>query len=203
MSLLEANEKTIEEMNTNTINLNDHLVPLPIKVQREATVILESPEPFLLPPTLPKLQRITTTYGKHCTPGFYQDEYIEAAELSPIGKIPRFKAISDDLPPIPKLPLASKKEVILEAYKQEIVVCPGLEFHEDHYSGLPYDPINLTHLNEDIREHLNSKMPFPELKRQINYPSLANLRDDTILDEMPPENPILKRMDGMGDYNNI
>ena len=107
------------------------------------------------------------------------------------------------MPPIPKLPLASKKEVILEAYKQEIVVCPGLEFHEDHYSGLPYDPINLTHLNEDIREHLNSKMPFPELKRQINYPSLANLRDDTILDEMPPENPILKRLDGMGDYNNI
>ena len=195
-------------MNTNTINFNDKLVPLPIKVQREATVILANPEPFILPPTLPKLQRITTTYGKHCTPGFYQDDYA-GAELSPIGKIPRFKAISDDLPPIPKLPsidslsLASKKEIILEVYKQELLICPGLEFHEDHYSGLPYDPINLTHLNEDIREHLNSKIPFPELKREVNYPSLANLRDQQLLDEMPPENPIFRRMDGMIDYNNI
>jgi hypothetical protein len=183
MSQLQANENITKEMTTNTNNLNDHLVPLPIRVLREATVILENPEPVLLPPTLPKLERITSTYGKHSSAGLYQDE------------------ASDDLPPIPKL--SSKKDIILEAYKQEILVCPGLGFHEDHYSGLPYDPIYLTHLNDDIRDNLNSKLPFPELIRQINYPSLANLRDDSLLDEMPAENPIFRRMDGIGDYKNI
>ena len=211
MSQLEANEK----MNNTIFDDNMLLPTAPANVKRDVTVVLDnipsntiSYNECFMNNSQPKLERITSTYGKHSHARLdsLEDDGLQIYRLTEIiEKTPQHYSnnlisniYDNDLPPIPKLP--SKKEIILEVYKQELVVCPGLEFHEDHYSGLPYDPINLTHLNEDIREHLNSKMPFPELKRQVNYPSLANLTDVSILDEMPAENPIFRRMDSAKDY---
>jgi len=226
MSQLQAN---IEEMNNTNINFdNNMLPPAPASVKRDVTVVLDN-----IP--VPPLQRILTTYGKHGTPGFdfVNIEEDEDFKLPPgavrlerevatwIGKDeePQYSnsfvsSICDnDLPPpIPELiridtmAYLRTEEIIHEAYMQELLVCPFLEFKKEHYSGMPYDAIYLTHLRDDIREYLNSKVPEPlKLVRQTNGPPYSEpfiLGDDDLDDDMPLTNPVLMRTDSEQHYIN-
>lgn len=212
MNQLEANT-----MNNTTTNFDDNMLPpAPASVTREATVVLDNipddnisyDEYFNIP--LPKLQRTTTTYGKHCTPG-YDVEIDEDTEflLPPLSVLERQtttwpgkdkETIEENEP----TPAASTEELIQQAYNEELLVCPGLEFNIEHYSGLPYDPINLTHLHENVREYLASKLPYPpKLERQTNglpYSGPSLSRDDDLHD-MPPS-PLLVRTDSERHYIN-
>ena len=232
MSQLQAN---IEEMNNTNINFDENMLPpAPDSVKRDVTVVLDN-----IP--IPPLQRILTTCGKHCTPGFDiedEDEDEEDFKLPPgtvrierqtttwAGKdgqlaynLPQYSnnfvsSICDnDLPPpipelthIDTLAYLRTEEIIHEAYIKELLVCPWLEFKKEHYSGLPYDPIYLTHLSDDIREHLNSKVPGPlKLQRQTNGPPYSEpfiLGDDDLDEDMPPTNPVLMRTDSEQHYIN-
>ena len=223
MSQLEANT-----MNNNSINFDDNMLPpAPASVKRDVTVVLDN-----IPPPL---QRILTTCGKHNTPSanFVNIEDEADFKLPPgpvrlerevatwIGKDeePQYSnsfvstICDNDLPPpipeltrIDTLAYLRTEEIIHEAYIQELLVCPFLEFKKEHYSGLPYDPIYLTHLRDDIREYLNSKMPEPpKLQRQTNGPSYSGpfiLGDDDLDDDMPPTNPVLMRTDSESHYIN-
>jgi hypothetical protein len=64
----------------------------------------------------------------------------------------------------------------------------------------------LTHLNEDIRKDIASKLPQPpKLVRQTNGPSysgLSILGDDDLDDDMPATNPVFMRMDSEQHYIN-
>jgi hypothetical protein len=232
MSQLEAN---IEEMNNTDINFDGNMLPpAPASVKRDVTVVLDNisyEHHFNMPMPIPPLQRILTTYGKHGTPGanfvdIEEDEdfklperpvRIERQTTTWTGKdgelvynLPKYSnsfvsSICDnDLPP----PIHNTEELIQEAYRQELLVCPGLEFKREHYSGLPYDPIYLTHLIDEIREHLESKMPFPKpkLERQTNGPSYSgpSIGDElyNLEDDMPPTNPVFMRMDSESHYIN-
>lgn len=220
MSQLEANT-----MNNNSINFDDNMLPpAPASVKRDVTVVLDN-----IPPPL---QRILTTCGKHNTPSAnFVDEAdfklppgpvrLEREVATWIGKDeePQYSnsfvstICDNDLPPpipeltrIDTLAYLRTEEIIHEAYIQELLVCPFLEFKKEHYSGLPYDPIYLTHLRDDIREYLNSKMPEPpKLQRQTNGPSYSGpfiLGDDDLDDDMPPTNPVLMRTDSESHYIN-
>ena len=220
MSQLEANT-----MNNNSINFDDNMLPpAPASVKRDVTVVLDN-----IPPPL---QRILTTCGKHNTPSAnFVDEAdfklppgpvrLEREVATWIGKDeePQYSnsfvstICDNDLPPpipeltrIDTLAYLRTEEIIHEAYIQELLVCPFLEFKKEHYSGLPYDPIYLTPLRDDIREYLNSKMPEPpKLQRQTNGPSYSGpfiLGDDDLDDDMPPTNPVLMRTDSESHYIN-
>lgn len=140
----------------------------------EVTTKSESSEMDQIQIPIPQLARQTTSIGKH-----------ESAQLEP-------------------LPMSIEEEIVLDAYNKELLVCPVLEFHRDHYSGLPYDAIYLTHLVEPIRNRLINMLPFPELMRerdrepeQVN-PILELSEKD--LDVMPDQNPVFKRMDDVIHY---
>ena len=220
MSQLEANT-----MNNNSINFDDNMLPpAPASVKRDVTVVLDN-----IPPPL---QRILTTCGKHNTPS---SNFVDEADFKlPPGPVRLEREVAtwigkdeepqysnsfvsticdNDLPPpipeltrIDTLAYLRTEEIIHEAYIQELLVCPFLEFKKEHYSGLPYDPIYLTHLRDDIREYLNSKMPEPpKLQRQTNGPSYSGpfiLGDDDLDDDMPPTNPVLMRTDSESHYIN-
>lgn len=241
MNQLEANTMNTEKMNNIDINFDDNMLPpAPASVTREATVVLDNipdnnilyDEYLNMPP--PKLERTTTSYGKHYTPG-YDVEIDEDTEflLPPLSvlerqtttwigketveKKPQFSnsfvstICDNDLPTdIPELTHTDTleslrtEEIIHEAYMQELLVSPFLEFKKEHYSGLPYDPINFTHLNEDVREYLSSKLPNPpKLERQTNGPPYSgpSLLGDDDLDDMPPS-PLLVRTDSEHHYIN-
>ena len=224
MSQLQAN---IEEMNNTTINFDDNVLPpAPARVKRDVTVLLDN-----IP--IPPLQRILTTCGKHNTPSAnfvnIEDEADFKLPLGPvrlerevatwIGKDeePQYfnsfvSSICDnDLPPpipeltrIDTLEYLRTEEIIHEAYMQELLVCPFLEFKKEHYSGLPYDRIYLTHLNEDIQKDITSKLPGPpKLQRQTNGPSYSGPSiGDELEDDMPPTNPVFMRTDSEQYYIN-
>ena len=232
MSQLQAN---IEEMNNTTINFDDNVLPpAPARVKRDVTVLLDNiPIPplqrilttcgkhntpsanfvniedeadFKLPPGPVRLEReVATWIGKYEEPVYKLTQYSNSFVSSSICE--------NNLPtPIPELTRIDTleylrtEEIIHEAYIQELLVCPFLEFKKEHYSGLPYDPIYLTHLRDDIREYLNSKMPEPpKLQRQTNGPSYSGpfiLGDDDLDDDMPPTNPVLMRTDSESHYIN-
>jgi hypothetical protein len=229
MSQLQAN---IEEMNNNDINFDDIMLPpAPASVKRDVTVVLDNiPIPplqrilttcgkhntpsanfvniedevdFKLPPDPVRIERQTTTWtGKDGEIVYNLPQYSNSFVSS---------ICDNDLPPpipeltrIDTLAYLRTEEIIHEAYIQELLVCPWLEFKKEHYSGLPYDPIYLTHLNDNIREHLNSKLPEPpKLVRQINGPSYSGPSiGDELEDDMPPTNPVFMRMDSEQHYIN-
>ena len=174
IAAIDATKKYISSLISFTDSLDnlEEFIPEPGIITREQTIILKNIPDNIISyndyfKNPPPLERITTSCGKHCIP------------------------LSEQLDDVSN----SKEEIILEAYKQELLVCPGLKFNPDHYSGLLFDAIYLTHLREDIREHLIQKLPFPELIRQTNEIPLD-------LDVMPAENPVFKRMDSSQHYNN-
>jgi len=204
MSQLQANT-----MNNTTTNFYDNMLPsAPASVKRDVTVILYNNDYFMnrydTPPPLdsntlelspaPPLERQTATWIGKDEELQYSNSFVSSIcdndLLSPIPELIR----------IDTLAYLRTEEIIHEAYMQELLVCPFLEFKKEHYSGLPYDPINLTHLRDDIREHLNSKMPPPpKLVRQTNGPPYSG---PSIEDDMPPTNPVFMRMDSEQHYIN-
>lgn len=229
MSQLQAN---IEEMNNTTINFDDNmLAPAYASVKRDVTVLLDNiPIPplqrilttcgkhntpsanfvniedeadFKLPSGPVRLEReVATWIGKDEEPVYKLTQYSNSFVSS---------ICENNLPtPIPELTRIDTleylrtEEIIHEAYMQELIVCPFLEFKKGHYSGLPYDPINLTHLNEDIQKHLASKMPPPpKLQRQTNGPTYTGPSiGDELEDDMPPTNPVFMRTDSEQYYIN-
>ena len=210
MSQLQANI-----MDNNAINFDDNMLPpAPASVKRDVTVILYNNDYFMnrydTPPPLDSntlelppvsyLERQTATWiGKEEEPQ-YSNSFVSTI-------------CDNDLPtPIPELTsidtmaYLKTEEIIHEAYIQELLFCPWLEFKKEDYSGLPYDPIYLTHLNEDIRKDIASKLPQPpKLVRQTNGPSYSGpsiLGDDDLDDDMPPTNPVFMRMDSEQHYIN-
>jgi hypothetical protein len=202
-------------MDNNAINFdNNMLPPAPASVKRDVTVILYNNDYFMnrydTPPPLDSntlklppvsyLERQTATWiGKEEEPQ-YSNSFVSTI-------------CDNDLPtPIPELTsidtmaYLKTEEIIHEAYIQELLFCPWLEFKKEDYSGLPYDPIYLTHLNEDIRKDIASKLPQPpKLVRQTNGPSYSGpsiLGDDDLDDDMPPTNPVFMRMDSEQHYIN-
>jgi hypothetical protein len=229
MSQLQAN---IEEMNNTTTNFDYNILPpAPASVKRDVTVLLdnipiqplqrilttcgkhntpsanfvniEDEADFKLPPGPVHIERQTATWiGKDEEPLYKLPQYSNSFVSS---------ICDNDLPPpIPELTRIDTfaylrtEEIIHEAYIQELLVCPFLEFKKEHYSGMPYDPIYLTHLRDDIREHLNSKMPEPpKLQRQTNGPSYSGPSiGDELEDDMPPTNPVFMRTDSEQYYIN-
>lgn len=225
MSQLQANT-----MNNTTTNFDDNMLPPALSsMKRDVTVILYNNDyfinrydtppsldsntlenhEFLLPPA-PPLERQTSTWiGKDEEPVYNSRETVE--------KKPQYSKsfvstiCDNDLPkPIPELTRIDTlaylctEEIIHQAYIQELLFCPWLEFKKEDYSGLPYDPIYLTHLNEDIRKHLASKLPPPpKLQRQTNGPTYTGPSiGDELEDDMPPNNPVLMRTDSESHYIN-
>jgi hypothetical protein len=177
-------------------------------------VNIEEDEDFKLPPGPVRLEREVATWT-----GKDEEQVYNLTQI--IEKKPQYSnsfvsSICDnDLPPpipelthIDTLAYLRTEEIIHEAYRQELLVCPALEFKKEHYSGLPYDPIYLTHLIDDIREHLNSKLPFskPKLERQTNGPAYKgpSIGDElyNVDHDMPATNPVFMRMDNEQHYIN-
>ena len=152
----------------------------------------------------PQLERRPTSCGKHGHGQDYIPDDDESVALPPISTIPRQTAVSQTMDS------QTMDEIILDVYKKELLVCPLLEFHKEHYTGLPFDAIYLTHLIEPIRQRLNQQLPFPELLRETNAPRTEPLETKIFLkkelhekelDELPIVNPIFKRMDDAEHYN--
>jgi len=161
----------------------------------------------------PKLERILTTHGKHIMvkeeSNLPPPSRLERQPTEWIGKeeelvynLPKIvvnatSPISDDELSItvPKLVRCNTLELpnieernIQQSYEMERELNPSLVFDRTHYTGLPYDPEKLTHLNFDTIPVLDA----PYLVRQTNAPTSV----------MPPTNPILMRTDSSSHYIN-
>lgn len=150
---------------------------------------------------IPKLERRSTSFGKHGQDYIPEQDDDDSVALPPISTIPRQTAVCHS---------QTTDDIILDAYNKELLVCPLLEFNKEHYSGLPFDAIHLTHLIEPIRQRLNQQLPFPELLRETNAPrtepletkiSLKKELDEKDLEELPIFNPVFKRTDDAENYN--
>ena len=148
---------------------------------------------------IPKMERRSTSFGKHGQDYIPEQDDDDSVALPPISTIPRQTAVCQ-----------TTDDIILDAYNKELLVCPLLEFNKEHYSGLPFDAIYLTHLIEPIRQRLNQQLPFPELLRETNAPrtepletkiSLKKELDEKDLEELPIFNPVFKRTDDAENYN--
>ena len=153
---------------------------------------------------IPKLERRSTSFGKHGQDYIPEQDDDDLVALPPISTIPRQTAIRQTTDS------QTTDEIILDVYNKELLVCPLLEFHKEHYTGLPFDAIYLTHLIEPIRQRLNQLLPFPELLRETNAPrtepletniSLKKELDEKDLEELPIFNPVFKRTDDAENYN--
>ena len=176
MSQLEANT-----MNNTTTNFDDNMLPpAPASVKRDVTIILYNNDYFI---------------NRYDTPPPLDSNTLENHEFLLPPPAP-------ELTRIDTLAYLCTEEIIHQAYIQELLFCPWLEFKKEDYSGLPYDPIYLTHLNQDIRKHLASKLPQPpKLERQTNGPLYSGPLMEDELGEMPPS-PLLVRTDSEQYYIN-
>lgn len=88
----------------------------------------------------------------------------------------------------------------LEAYNEESKIYPGKNYNPLNYSGLPYDPENLTHLNEPMRSDMLELrlLEKPKMVRRTNGPAYVQ---EEIEDDMPAMNPVFGRTDSAQHYN--
>ena len=92
----------------------------------------------------------------------------------------------------------------LEAHNEEIKVYPGIIYNSNDYSGLPYDPENLTHLSEPMRSNMLEirLLEKPKMVRQTNRPDyIPDYIPELIEDDMPAANPVFGRTDSVQHYN--
>ncbi len=171
----------------------------------------------------PKLERILTTHGKHV--GVEEETHlpppprVERQATEWIGKegelvynLPKIiehrnSHISDDelLISVPNLVRCNALELpnietrnIKQSYDMERELNPSLVFDRTHYTGLPYDPEKLTHLNFDTLPVLEA----PHLLRKTNVPTCVGGQFISDLSVMSPSNPILMRTDSAEHYVN-
>ena len=207
MNQLEANT-----MNNTTTNFDDNMLPpAPSSVKRDVTVILYNNDYFMNRyDTPPPLDSNTLELPPAPSLECQAATWIEKDEEHQYSNNFNSTICDNDLPlPISELTrrdilsYLKTEEIIHEAYIQELLFCPWLEFKKEDYSGLSYDPIYLTHLNEDIRKDIASKLPQPpKLVRQTNGPPYSGPSIEDDLDDMPPTNPVFMRMDSEQHYIN-